>query len=66
MDKLYALVRPRDGRRTEFYSEMRKGKLTYIIREAGGASQDSVTTDPDMVKEFRLHLLRDGYVEAPA
>ena len=64
MDKLYALERPRDGKRMEFYSDTRRGKLTYIIRDAGGASQDSVTTDPDMVKEFRQHLLRDGYVEA--
>ena len=64
MDKLYALERAADGKRVEFFSELRKGKLTYIIREASGASQDSVTTDPEMVKEFRQHLLRDGYLEA--
>jgi hypothetical protein len=63
MDKLYVLERVHDGRRVEFYSDLRKGELTYIIREAGGASQDSVTTDPDMVKEFRQRLLRDGYLE---
>ncbi|MFI5267172.1 MAG: hypothetical protein ACHQ7M_07330 [Chloroflexota bacterium] len=63
MDKLYVLERAQDGKRVEFYSELRKGKLTYIIRETSGASQDSITTDPDMVKEFRQHLLRDGYLE---
>jgi hypothetical protein len=66
MDKLYTFERAQDGKRVEFYSEVRKGKLTYIIREAKGASQDSITTDPDMVKEFRQHLLRDGYLEAPS
>ena len=57
------LERAQDGKRVEFYSDVRKGELTYIIREAGGASQDSVTTDPDMVKEFRQRLLREGYLE---
>ena len=63
MDKLYVLERAQDGKRVEFYSDVRKGELAYIIRETGGASQDSVTTDPDMVKEFRQRLLREGYLE---
>jgi hypothetical protein len=63
MDKLYVMERAHDRKRVEFYSETRKGKLTYIIREAGGASQDSVTTDPEMVKAFREHLLSDGYLD---
>jgi hypothetical protein len=63
MDKLYVLERAHDSKRVEFYSELRKGKLTYIIREASGPSQDSVTTDPDMVKEFRQRLLHDGFLE---
>jgi len=64
MDKLYVLERTHDRKRVEFYSEVRKGELTYIIHEASNASQDSVTTDLQMVKEFREHLLRDGYLEA--
>ena len=63
MDRLYVLERAQDGKRVEFYSEVRQGKLTYIIRESRGPSQDSVTTDPQMVKDFRQHLLGDGYLQ---
>jgi hypothetical protein len=65
MEKLFVLERARDGKRVEFYSEVRSGKSVYIIREAGGASQDSVTNDRDAMDAFRQGLLRDGYMQMP-
>lgn len=65
MDRLYALERRRDGKRVEFYSELRNDKLVYIIREGGGQSQDSVTRDQMAVEAFREGLLRDGYMQLP-
>ena len=65
MDRLFALERHRDGKRVEFYSEDRNGKTVYIIREAGGQSQDSVTSDRASIDAFRDGLLRDGYMQAP-
>ena len=65
MDRMYALERQRDGKRVEFYSETRNNTLTYIIREAGGASQDSVTADRGAVDAFREGLIRDGYMQMP-
>ena len=65
MDKLFVFERQRDGKRVEFFSEQRSGKTVYIIREAGGASQDSVTNDRDAMDAFRQGLLRDGYMQMP-
>jgi len=65
MNRLYILERTRDGKRVEFYSEFRNGKQTYIIREMDGKSQDSVTTDLEVVAAFRQRLLRDGYLQVP-
>ena len=65
MDRLFAMERHRDGSRVEFFSEVRNGKTVYIIREAGGASQDSVTNDRDAMDAFRQGLLRDGYMQMP-
>jgi len=65
MDTLFVLERARDGKRVDFYVELRGGKMTYIIREHGNESQDSVTTDRSAVDTFREGLLRDGYMEMP-
>ena len=65
MDKLYTMQRARDGKRVEFYSELRAGKLTYIIRENSNESQDSVTTDRSAIETFREGLLREGYMQMP-
>ena len=65
MNKLWTLERPRDNKRVEFYSDLRNGQQTYIIREVGAESQDSVTTDADFVRDFRQRLLHDGYIQAP-
>jgi hypothetical protein len=65
MNKLWTLERPRDNKRVEFYSELRNGQQTYIIRELG-ESQDSVTTDAEVVRDFRKRLLSEGYVQASA
>jgi hypothetical protein len=63
MEKLYALERARDGKRVEFFSDTRNGKRTFVIREVGAKSQDSVTDDPDMLQEYRRRLIADGYLE---
>jgi hypothetical protein len=65
VDKLYIMERTRDGKRVEFYSELRGGKMTYIIREHSNESQDSVTTDRSAIDTFREGLLRDGYMQMP-
>ena len=65
MDKLWAYQRSRDKRRVEFYSELRGGRQTFIIREAGGQSQDSVTTDRSALDAFRERLLQEGYSLTP-
>lgn len=65
MDKLWVLERARDGKRFEFYKEIRSGKLTYIIREHGLSSQDSLTTDRMAIEHFKQGLLRDGYMQMP-
>ena len=61
---MYTLTRAKDGRRVEFYNELRNGHTVYIIRE-GAASQDSVTPDKDAVDAFREGLIRDGFIQAP-
>lgn len=58
------MLRARDNKRVEFFTEMRNGKKTYIIREIGAASQDSVTTDPDAMQIYRDRLLAEGYMES--
>ena len=65
MDRLYVLERARDGKRFDFYKEQRGDKLTYIIREHGLGSQDSITTDRMAVEAFKQSLLRDGYLQMP-
>ncbi|GEM_PF-2300403 len=60
MDRLWAFERKQDGKRVEFFSEVRAGRLTYIIRELS-ESQDSVTTDRDAVEFFRNELIQGGY-----
>jgi len=65
MDRLYVLQRARDGKRFDFYKETRGDKLTFIIREQGLGSQDSVTTDRTAIEAFRQGLLRDGYMQMP-
>ncbi|MBV9121502.1 MAG: hypothetical protein JOZ39_12405 [Chloroflexi bacterium] len=65
MNKVYVFERKRDGKRVEFSSEYRNGKVVYIIHEAGGQSQDSVTSDLAAVDAFREGLLRDGYMQIP-
>jgi hypothetical protein len=65
VEKLYVLERARDGKRFEFFKEMRGGKLTYIIRERGLSSQDSETTDRLAIEHFRQGLLRDGFMQMP-
>ena len=64
MHTMWILERARDHKRVEFYSDLRDGKQTYIIRELG-ESQDSVTTDAEVVRDFRQRLLHDGYMQAP-
>ena len=64
MHTMWILERARDRKRVEFYSDLRDGKQTYIIRELG-ESQDSVTTDAEVVRDFRQRLLHDGYMQAP-
>lgn len=63
MEKLFVYVRRRDGKRVEFFSEMRAGRLTYLIREAN--RQDSVTRDREGVDLFRQNLANDGYTLVP-
>ena len=63
MDRLFVMSRARDGKRVEFYSETRNDKQTFIIREVGLTSQDSVTTDPDAMEIYRQRLLADGYMQ---
>ena len=64
MHTMWILERARDHKRVEFYSDLRDGKPTYVIRELG-ESQDSVTTDAEVVRDFRQRLLHDGYMQAP-
>jgi hypothetical protein len=63
MDRLFVMSRARDHKRVEFYSEIRNDKKTFIIREVGLTSQDSVTTDPDAMEIYRQRLLGDGYMQ---
>jgi len=65
MDKLWVLERARDGKRVEFYTELRNGRTVYIIREPGGQSQDSVTNDEASARAFRDGLIHDGYMKMP-
>ncbi|HLY64271.1 MAG TPA: hypothetical protein VKU60_01960 [Chloroflexota bacterium] len=65
MDRMYVLERARDGKRFEFYRELKGDRESYIIREAGLSSQDSVTTDKGAVEAFREGLLHDGYMQMP-
>ncbi len=64
MTRLFVMSRARDSKRVEFFSETRNGKETFIIREMGLASQDSVTSDPDAMQLYRQRLLSDGYMES--
>ncbi|MGH2365998.1 MAG: hypothetical protein ACRDHX_15280 [Chloroflexota bacterium] len=60
MERIYLYRRPSDGKQVEFFSTLRMGKVTYLIREQNG--QDSVATDKQAVEDFREALLQDGYV----